>query len=694
MRSALWIFVLLAALAAFLATASHATAATAPSGSTCSHVGVTLPTGTRAFSIADTSDAGPSILTCNSGGFALRQVTAGSSIQLTCTEVTQGTSPPGVPDANGIVLRAFADNTAFPAAPGTPGFWSRTFSSCFTPQSVTFWCTADGNQNGAPRHGPVRLYVSATRSSVPTYNDDSDHGSQGTNVATYGVLLCKARETSLTFSPSQAFYPGGTSVTQTLALSSAAYTNVNVGQLRVKCGAPWDGRSGITGVMGSGSTLTLAGTISPPSWPQGCTSIKLNASLTAHSALAGYTSLPYAVFDATSTDAPSNATQTWTDPLQGPHVVGPTDVETSVPGTVSYLGYFDGVNLTKCAAGVPACADVRAFTISADSAYAQAWGLRDASGAIAPGVGVTCVHKKPDGSTFATLAMGATSANGATPIQPMSVTTPKGGWTLTCTATWSGNTASRVVEFSYASAYTGDIVLAVKWNVTHEPTNGTLRADITALFRTYEPALDDVRALAPDTAPRCTVQARDATGAYARTLASRVPMTGAGPGTGTYSCLLWLAPEDLEDAYAFAYANVTGALFVGAAGYSLPRAAGQLAVLGDASVTGTMSAATLVGQYDISQANGMIETTFDPYVQPLVFGGLTLASTLVSLWVARQRGILPKLAIATLLVMATLWAANAVVSVDADVFRWIAVVITSGWCLIVLYSMKGQGVRA
>lgn len=82
------------------------------------------------------------------------------------------------------------------------------------------------------------------------------------------------------------------------------------------------------------------------------------------------------------------------------------------------------------------------------------------------------------------------------------------------------------------------------------------------------------------------------------------------------------------------------------------------------------------------------QTAFDPYVMPIIFGGLTVFSTATSLWIARKRGILGKIAIATLLVCAAVWAANTSVSPDANAFRWIAVVITAGWTIIVLWSMK------
>jgi hypothetical protein len=692
----------LATLGCLLLLAHDARAATTASKNTCSAIDLNLATGDRVFSVADTTNSGSSILTCNSNAFGLDEVTEGASLTLTCTESWSGVQPPGVADSGGVTIRAFADNTNFPAAVGTTGFWSKTITGtgCAPQVSFALYCTSDGTATGSPRHGPVRLYVSAVRSSVPTYSDDSDQGSQGTDSAQYGIILCKAKETSLTFSPAQTFYPGGQTVTESLSLASSAYTSVNVGQLRVKCGSPWDGHSGTTGSWGSGTSASISSTIASAAWPNGCASLRVNASVTAHSALSGYTSLPYTVFDASSADAASNNTQQWTDGLDGTFNVGPTDIERAVGGTVSYAGSFDGVNMTKCGSGVPTCANVSTFTISVDSAYAQAWGLRDSTGSIVAGVTVSCTQLKPDGSTFATITMGATDAHGAAPIQQLTVTSPKGTWSVSCSASWSGNTASYTESFFFASAYTADTALGVKWNVTYETANGTYRANVTGILRAYDPTTDDVTATFPDKAPRCTIVAFDkTTGRYSRTLASRVMMTQSSSTAASFWCLVWLARDDLADDFAFVYANVTGSPFVGQAGYSLPTAAGALdmagsaTIRGDALVTGSLTAGSIAGQYDISQANGMITTSFDPYVQPLVYGGLTLVATLTSLWVARQPGILPKLAIATLLVMATIWAATTTVSTDANAFRWVAVVTTSGWILIVLYSMQGQGVR-
>lgn len=87
------------------------------------------------------------------------------------------------------------------------------------------------------------------------------------------------------------------------------------------------------------------------------------------------------------------------------------------------------------------------------------------------------------------------------------------------------------------------------------------------------------------------------------------------------------------------------------------------------------------------------QTALDPYVMPLVFGGLTVFSTAAGIWIARKPGIVGKLAIAILLVVATIWAGNAQVSNDANAFRWVAVLVTAGWALLVILSMKGQGVR-
>lgn len=719
MTRAMRLLVLLAGLATLLAIA-HEARAPGPSGATaskttCSMIDLNLATGDRVFSIADTTNSGPTILTCNSNAFGLDLVTEGASVTLTCTESWTGVSPPGVPDSGGIVLRAFADENSYPAAVGTTGFWSKTITgnTCSPPVSFPFYCTSDGTATGSPRSGPVRLYVSAVRSSVPAYSDDSDAGTQGTDSAQYGVLLCKAKESSIAFTPAQAYYPGGTSVTETLTLASSSYTSVTVGQLRVKCGSPWDGHSGMTGTFGSTSSASISSTIASTSWPSGCSSLKLNASVTAHSSLTGYTTLPYTVFDAASTDAPSNNTQSWTDPLDGTFPVGPTDIEKNVAGTVSYAGTFDGVNMTKCGAGVPTCANVSSFTISVDTAYGQAWGLRDSNGAIIASVTVTCTQLKPDMTTYATVTMGATDAHGTAPIQAFTVSPPKGTWSLSCTASWSGNTATYVVHFFFASAYTADTALGVKWNVTFVPSNGTILANVTGILRVYDPTSDDVIATFPDAAPKCTILAFDsATGRYSRVVADRVVMTQSSPTSASFWCLTWITKADLVDDFAFVYANVTGSAFVGQAGYALPAIASDLTVVSNITVLGAAAAAGYTGDgsqlagvshcdtpngcsgnFTVNGANGMISTSFDPYVQPMVFGGMTLGATIASLWVSRKNRILPKLAVATLLVMAAIWAASVSVSSDASAFRWVAVIMTAGWTILVLYSIKGRGVR-
>ncbi|MEA3200976.1 MAG: hypothetical protein QOE90_2404 [Thermoplasmata archaeon] len=87
----------------------------------------------------------------------------------------------------------------------------------------------------------------------------------------------------------------------------------------------------------------------------------------------------------------------------------------------------------------------------------------------------------------------------------------------------------------------------------------------------------------------------------------------------------------------------------------------------------------------------MVDTAFDPFVQPLVYAGITLAATMASLWIARQRGILGKLSVGSLLIITALWAALQDVQPAAATFRWLAVLITSGWAIIVLYSLKKDG---
>lgn len=121
------------------------------------------------------------------------------------------------------------------------------------------------------------------------------------------------------------------------------------------------------------------------------------------------------------------------------------------------------------------------------------------------------------------------------------------------------------------------------------------------------------------------------------------------------------------------------------------RPAPTLGSLTATSITATRLTVGSASATDLTVLGAMqTQTAFDPYVMPLVFGGLTVFSTAASLWIARKPGILGKLAIAILLVVASVWAAGASVSSDANAFRWVAVVITSGWAIIVIFSMKDR----
>lgn len=96
-----------------------------------------------------------------------------------------------------------------------------------------------------------------------------------------------------------------------------------------------------------------------------------------------------------------------------------------------------------------------------------------------------------------------------------------------------------------------------------------------------------------------------------------------------------------------------------------------------------------VSANDLTVAGTMTTTTaWDPYVGMIVFGGITLASVLIGVWGLRQRALAAKVALVALLVIAAIWAANQTVTDNANAFRWVSVVIMSGFALLLAATAK------
>lgn len=94
----------------------------------------------------------------------VQDTAAGASVDITVTQTSGGTAPPGV--ANTLTLTLYNDaGSSIRAFTLTPGSASQT---------VTFHFTGDGTSTGAARAGTVEIAIRATRTDVATYDVESD----------------------------------------------------------------------------------------------------------------------------------------------------------------------------------------------------------------------------------------------------------------------------------------------------------------------------------------------------------------------------------------------------------------------------------------------------------------------------------------------------------------------------------------
>ena len=266
---------------------------------------------------------------------------------------------------------------------------------------------------------------------------------------------------------------------------------------------------------------------------------------------------------------------------------------------VSSRGTFDGINISKTSLGT----NTSAFLIGADVEFARAKGLRNASGVFQSGVSVSCQRTRPDMTTEGAVTMGNTDGSGNSPEQQFQVLAPAGTWTMICTATWSGNTATYAISFFHQSSFTADTIMGVKWNTTFVPSNQTFLVNISAIIRVYDSTTDSIVSSFPDDPPKLLVQNYNAaTSRYEDgTIISRGLMTrDDGVGSAAFYYQFWTTADNLRDDFAFVHANLTGRAFLGVEGFALQPAGnfsvfGNITVYGNATVTGSVNGSSFFG---------------------------------------------------------------------------------------------------
>lgn len=196
---------------------------------------------------------------------------------------------------------------------------------------------------------------------------------------------------------------------------------------------------------------------------------------------------------------------------------------------------FEGLNFTKGVSND----NSSLFIISLDELYIQAKGLKDIRGNYKAGHDIFCQRQKPNGDFEASVNMGVSTASGDSPVVQFSVTTPRGGWIVTCTATSGGNQASYAASIVLASAVSSGDEILVSVNATVEG-NQTYRLNVTGVFRSFEPSCDCVLPIYPDNEVRLTLQEFTVSG-Y-ETVVSRVLMAMVG-NDSIFNHTLWVSQD-------------------------------------------------------------------------------------------------------------------------------------------------------
>jgi hypothetical protein len=555
-------FTVILAVTAF-AIIQTAQAGSIASARTCSDVFIAGPSGGRQFAVWNNGFTSPQ---CDGGGTGVAPVDieAGKSITLHCLETSSGVAPPGTPDANGIVIRGYADNNGFPDGAGQ--IWTQTYSSCITQQDFTIFCTSDGTSTGSPRWGIVRLLIRATDTSLPTtYNDDSDDASTGTNDGRYGIYRCNPHPESVTnhkgsLGASPSTYEGGNTIFSNWTTNASTINTGNTYSNRLKCINSVEVGTGFQVTQASTSTTspaTGAVTVTQARFPPNCY-LWQNLSITRTSAITGWTAVRFGIWQ-TGTGLPSGVV------IQN----SSGDLEINTTKQVRYDWSWTGINMTKTDSD--AAANVSSFTISADQEFARAKGLKNATGVLVSGATATCRRTTPQGTQEAIISHGTTDANGDSTRVSYAVSSPAGNWIMTCTATLNENTATYSVTFAHASAFTANTGIGINWNVTTNITPGLYDVNITMVLRLFDPFTGILVQAFPDMTPKLSVLSYN----HTQDLYNDVPVNAQtmqlldGGMATAWHYNFTANQSNLTGAVAYVTFNLTGNPFLGSQGYHL-----------------------------------------------------------------------------------------------------------------------------
>lgn len=234
---------------------------------------------------------------------------------------------------------------------------------------------------------------------------------------------------------------------------------------------------------------------------------------------------------------------------------------------VTLTATFDGITIAKMSGGQ----NTSTFVISADTEFVHTRGLRDANGNAQSGVAVACQRTRSDSTLETAVSMGNTVASGNSPEVQFQVLTPQGQWSMTCTASFNGNSATYTIMFFHVPAFSGDTSTPIIWNVT-VLSNSSAIVNISARPTVYDPASDGIICSFPDDVVHLDVRAFNVTTRlFSDVLVNHKPMVSHVPGTGCAFSYLFYAPQAnlTRGADAFVSYNQSGRPLLNTEGYIL-----------------------------------------------------------------------------------------------------------------------------
>lgn len=492
----------LGALAALVLVivASAPTVEASSQASTCSAVSANNAGSLRTWTVSSTGAT-----TCT--GHVLAEIHAGESITLTCKEATSGVAPPGVPNANGLTIRAHGDADNYQSNSGT-SLWTWTLSTCTDSPTRVAYCTSDGTISGSPRYGLVRLQIRAVRSDVVTYDVNSD-----TNGAS-GIIRCNPRLATLTdgnptSSPSE--YVGRDTYRTTMTADAAAYNAGNTVRLDLTCSP--NTNTVASAQLGTTTTTLDQALSSISSYPGGCTIVQ-KVVITKKSSLADISTTDYATWN-TGT-APSGVT------FSG-QTASRTTKELDRVKTVP-LHVWKGAFCTGTEGAVGFIGDVMAFQ---EGAVTNARGETDSGHTLT----VTRSYTHPTagftlGDDSATTTTGTTACHQKSPALYADT-----GWQFCAIATDAfGDSGTTCRSLTFLSTYTSPYVV----EIIGQPPYAIPGSTINFQLRTWKEDTAGARSsFAPDAALYYYADYLDATGTW-QVLLPRTQTTATGLTPNSY----------------------------------------------------------------------------------------------------------------------------------------------------------------